>query len=327
MLSASRTMAIHEHVFGDERPFPQCHASTLVPLPHGGFLAAWFAGTGEGHPDVAIWGSTRAAEGWSPPRRLAKVRDEPHWNPVLFTTGPSAIRLHFKVGSSIPRWETWSTESDDEGRTWSPARELVPGDRGGRGAVKNKPIALSDGTWLAPASLETEAHWDVFVDRSEDGGRSWQASARIPLDHARFVGRGVIQPALWESEPGRVHMLMRSTCGSICRSNSADGGRSWSPIQKTRLPNNNSGLDLVRLDSGTLALVCNPVSGDWAARTPLSVFLSVDNGETWPRRLDLETGAGEYSYPAVVAAGDEIAVTYTWRRQRIAFWRGNAAEI
>ena len=122
-------------------------------------------------------------------------------------------------------------------------------------------------------------------------------------------------------------MLMRSTCGSICRSDSEDDGRSWSPIRKTGFPNNNSGLDLVRLEGDTLALVCNPVSGDWAARTPLSIFLSLDNGETWPRRLDLETGAGEYSYPAVVASGEEIAVTYSWRRQRIAFWRGNAAEI
>ena len=43
----------------------------------------------------------------------------------------------------------------------------MPGDRGGRGPVKNKVIVLSDGTWLAGASLEPDA-WDVFVDRSGD---------------------------------------------------------------------------------------------------------------------------------------------------------------
>jgi predicted neuraminidase len=320
-------MAVHEHVFGDDRGFAQCHASTLLPLPGGRILAAWFGGTGEGQPDVAIWSATRGRGGWSPPVRLAKVRNEAHWNPVLFATAPESLHLHFKVGSAIASWETWCADSEDGGRTWSRPRELVPGDRGGRGAVKNKPIALADGTWLAPASLESDERWDVFVDRSEDGGRTWHAGDLVPLDHERFPGLGVIQPSLWESEPGHVHMLVRSTCGSICRSDSEDGGRSWSPIRRTDLPNNNSGLDLVRLGDGVLALACNPVAGDWAPRTPLSLLLSFDNGATWPRRLDLESGAGEYSYPAVVAAGEDLAVTYTWRRQRIAFWRGSRSEI
>ena len=83
-----------EHLFGEERPFAQCHAPTLVRLGEGRFLAAWFAGTREGHPDVGIWsavrdtppaGRDRAAPGagWSPPRRIARVRESPHWNPVL----------------------------------------------------------------------------------------------------------------------------------------------------------------------------------------------------------------------------------------------------
>jgi predicted neuraminidase len=320
-------MAIHEHLFGDDRPFAQCHASTLVMLPDHGVLAAWFGGTHEGHPDVGIWCAERGRRGWSPPRRLAKVRDDPHWNPVLFGAPESSIRLHFKVGMEIARWETWTAVSEDRGRSWSQPRELVPGDRGGRGAVRNKPIRLADGTWLAPASIETPSRWDVFVDRSEDDGRTWLAGTLVPLDRSDFPGRGVIQPSLWESRPGHVHMLMRSTCGWICRSDSRDGGRSWTPVRRTDLPNNNSGLDLVRLQDGALALVYNPVAGDWAARTPLSIALSFDDGRTWPRRLDLETGPGEYSYPAIVGFGDEIAVTYTWRRERIAFWRGTLDEI
>jgi predicted neuraminidase len=35
--------------------FPSCHAATLVELSDGQLLAAWFAGTHEGHPDVGIW--------------------------------------------------------------------------------------------------------------------------------------------------------------------------------------------------------------------------------------------------------------------------------
>src|SRR5690606_35066739 len=152
-------------------------------------------------------------------------------NPALFAAPDGRVHLYFKVGRRIPGWSTWTLTSGDQGATWSEPRALVPDDLGGRGPVKNKPILLSDGTWLAGASLETEeGRWDVFVDRSEDGGQTWQASDLIPLDRNRCAGKGVIQPTLWESTPGHVHMLMRSTCGVICRSDSGDGGRTWSPI-------------------------------------------------------------------------------------------------
>ena len=288
-------------------------------------LAVWFGGSREGRDDVAIWGAERCRTRWSVPRRLAKVRNCAHWNPVLFADPEGRVHLYFKVGRKIPEWETWTMTSEDEGAIWTEPRELVPGDRGGRGPVKNKPIRLSDGTWLAGASLEGDGVWNVFVDRSEDGGGAWGATDVIPLDRGDFQGRGVIQPTLWESEPGRVHMLMRSTCGFICRSDSEDNGRTWSEIRKTDLPNNNSGLDLVRLEDGTLCLVCNPVSA--RVRTPLSILLSFDNGHTWPRRLDLETDSGEYSYPAVIATPVGMAVTYTWKRRRIAFWMGSVERI
>ena len=42
----------------EERPTPQCHASTLVEGDQG-LVAAWFGGTREKHPDVGIWVSRR----------------------------------------------------------------------------------------------------------------------------------------------------------------------------------------------------------------------------------------------------------------------------
>ena len=316
---------VHEHLFADDRPFAQCHASTLVQLPNNRFLAAWFGGTHEKHPDVGIWGAERREGRWSPPRLLAKVRQSPHWNPVLFADPAGRVHLFFKVGDEIPQWETWVITSEDGGQSWSAPRELAPGNRGGRGPVKNKPILLSNGDWLAPASVETAEDWDVFVDRSMDGGITWQAGAL--LDRSAVAGLGVIQPALWESEPGRVHMLMRSTAGAVFRGDSTDDGQTWCPVYPTALPNNNSGLDLARLHDGTLALVYNPVAGNWAARTPLRLALSFDNGRTWPRALDIETEPGEYSYPAIIPTAVGMAITYTWRRERIACWMGSIEQV
>ncbi|MBJ21307.1 MAG: exo-alpha-sialidase [bacterium] len=331
--AATRPRLDIEHLFGDQRPFSQCHATTLVALEGGGLLAAWFAGTREGHDDVAIWAArrnpapTEAGGGsflntrWSEPTRIAKVSDEPHWNPVLFALSPGGrdLVLHFKVGRRIRRWTTWSQRSRDGGQTWQEARPLVPGDRGGRGAVRNKPIRLASGDWLAGASIERWRRWDAFFDRSASGEEDWTATQLVEIDRREFVGKGLIQPTLWESRPGCVHALFRSTDGRVHRADSNDDGLTWSRAYAIALPNNNSGLDLARLPDGTLALACNPVQGNWAARTPLCVLLSRDNGQSWPGQIDVETAPGEFSYPAIIAHGNDLALSYTWNRRRIAF--------
>ncbi|NLV90820.1 MAG: exo-alpha-sialidase [Firmicutes bacterium] len=322
------TIRQREFIFTDERPFASCHASTLVVLPNQEILAAWFGGSEEGADDVAIWCSRRSQGKWSPPICIADEEGLPHWNPVLFSAPDGRIFLFYKVGKQIPSWQTRVMISEDQGETWSAPRELVPGDRGGRGPVKNKPIVAFDGTWLAPASIEGD-RWDAFVDRSRDQGATWQQSSLVPLarpgtgetaeDQPLVTGKGVIQPTLWQSQPGRVHMLLRSTEGRIFRSDSNDNGQSWSRAYPIDMPNNNSGIDLAQTPQGYLALAYNPVGENWGARTPLVVAGSSDNGITWPAMITLEEDEGEFSYPAIVATQDGIYLTYTWNRTRIAF--------
>jgi len=308
-------------VFGDDRPFKECHASTLVSLDDGNFLVAWFGGTKEKDPDVAIWMSKGKPGNWSAPRQIMKIRQDAHWNPVLFKDEKGTVYLYFKVGKEIPVWETWVTHSTDGGVNWSQPEELVTGDKGGRGPVRNKPVILSDGSWIAGASHE-EGLWEVFIDRSEDNGKTWQATPYIALDRNGFTGKGVIQPTLWESAPGKVHLLVRSTNGKIYRSDSDDYGKTWRAFYATDMPNNNSGIDLVKLADGTLVLAYNPVSGNWASRSALNLAVSYDNGLTWPQQFVVENDAdtrAEYSYPAIIANGNCVTLTYTWKRQRIAF--------
>ncbi|NCO96291.1 MAG: neuraminidase (sialidase), partial [Armatimonadetes bacterium] len=131
---------LHEHAFGDDRPFASCHASTLVELASGETLVAYFAGTHEKNPDVGIWHSRRTPAGWEPPRKVADFGGIAHWNPALFQAPDGRLWLFYKVGHVIPEWQTHVVTSADEGRTWTDPRELVPGDVGGRGPVKNKPI-------------------------------------------------------------------------------------------------------------------------------------------------------------------------------------------
>ena len=309
----------------------QVHASTLLPLKEAGeYLVCWFQGTKESADDVSIWGSRRTGGAWEKPRKIAKVRETAHWNPVLMRGGDGRIVLYFKVGKTIEVWQTYFTESRDEGATWSNPMELVPGDvSGGRGPVKNKCLRLKSGRLLAPASRE-RGPWRAFIDISDDDGMTWRAAPEMKVPDLKLgTGRpfGVIQPTLWQSECG-VHAFLRSNAGRIYRSDSTDDGETWSEVRDTGLPNNNSGIDLVRASDGRLFMAMNVSDVDWGPRTRLELRVSDDDGSTWkPFRtlIDRKPGTSawdgdEYSYPAIVEPSPgKLAVTYTFNRKTIRF--------
>ena len=133
---------IREHLFADDRPFAQCHASTLVQLKNGSFLAAWFGGTREGQADVGIWRAERRRGRWSAPRCLAKVRDCAHWNPVLHASDDGCVYLFFKVGEQIANWENLGGGIDRRGPNLDQAAGTSAGrPRRARASQKQAPRA------------------------------------------------------------------------------------------------------------------------------------------------------------------------------------------
>lgn len=304
-----------EFIYDPHSPvrIPSCHAASLIKTD-GGILAAWFGGTHEGHDDVQIYVSHRSdADGtWLAPQCVSAAEAVPHWNPVLYDNGEE-ILLFYKRGKRIPYWETMVSISRDGGTTWSVPHRLCAEDDGGRGPVKNKPIRLSNGDLLAPASFE-QGPWRCFCDISHDNGSTWEKTGFIPVPSENTE---VIQPTLWEDMRG-VHMLVRSKNGKIFRSDSTDLGGTWCTLYDSGLPNNNSGLDLVKIDERRIILCCNPVT---EGRTPLSLLESTDGGNTFVHVMDLETQPGEYSYPAVITDGRFLYGCYTWRREKMVFFQ------
>jgi predicted neuraminidase len=307
---------IYEHA-----PFASCHGSTIVETQPGQFMAAWFGGTREGAPDVAIW-LARYSGQWSTPEKVAEEKGQPCWNPVLFRDRRSGeVTLFFKAGPSPQTWSGFYRRSVDGGATFGEPY-IMPA--GLLGPIKNKPVQLADGTILAPTSVESFKAWACWVERSADGGRTW--SKQGPIAHPQFPF-GVIQPSVLMRGDGSLFLLMRSTkqIGQICTSESRDAGLTWSPAQPIEsLPNPNSGIDAVTLADGRHLLVYNPTH---QGRTPLVVATSVD-GKTWKQALTLETEPGEYSYPAIIQASDgAVHIVYTWRRQKIRHWRLELKEL
>ena len=72
----------------DNKPTPQCHASTIAETK-AGLVSAWFAGTREKHADVGIRISRQVDGKWTKPVEVAdgsegQDKKYPCWNPVLF---------------------------------------------------------------------------------------------------------------------------------------------------------------------------------------------------------------------------------------------------
>ncbi|MGN1451733.1 MAG: exo-alpha-sialidase [Eubacteriales bacterium] len=330
----------HITALGQE-PFEQVHASTVAVCGDGSVAAAWFGGTREGHEDVRIWFSKRMADGrWRRPVALSEENMRTDWNPALLAQG-DRLTLYYKEGRDTKTWQTFVRVSEDNGETWGDIRMLVPGDTFGRGPVKNKPVVLSNGDILAGASIEDSlARWDLFVDISEDNGKTWTKTEAIPFlrpysskviasrEELEKGANGLIQPTIWENpaHDGRVSMFARSSFAFVYRSDSENFGRTWSTAHPTGIPNNNSGLDAVMTDGGTLALIYNPVGLNWGPRSPLALSLSENNGESFTETELLETVPGEFSYPAITAVGNRLYMTYTWNRRVVAFVEAEITE-
>jgi predicted neuraminidase len=296
----------------DDPPTPSCHASTIVEARRG-LLAAWFGGTDEGEPDVAIYLARLVDKHWSKPVKVIDGLQEdgqryPCWNPVLFRPKDGPILLFAKVGPSPSKWWGVLTTSVDDGLTWSKPRRLPEGILG---PIKNKPISLPDGALLCPSSHEDpKLGWRVFLERTPDLGQTWEKVG--PVNDGIQIA--AIQPSILTHPGSKLQILCRTRQGKLAESWSTDLGKTWAPMTLTSLPNPNAGTDALTLVDGRQLLVSNPVDH---GRTPLTVALSVD-GKAWRTVLTLEDQPGEYSYPAVIQSTDGlIHVTYTWKRLRI----------
>ena len=110
---------------------------------------------------------------------------------------------------------------------------------------------MSNGEWLCGSSLEPD--WISLMEIYSPEQDRW-IERNILKASGSSINNGIIQPTVWESEPGRVHTLMRSSMCRLFRADSADYGRTWNMPYAIELPSNNSGIDLARLPGGELVL-------------------------------------------------------------------------
>jgi predicted neuraminidase len=309
----------------DTAPFPSCHASTIEDTATG-LVAAWFGGQEEKAPDVGIWVSRRVDEKWTPPVEVANGVQtngtrHPCWNPVLFQPAKGPLLLFYKVGPDPRTWWGELRTSADGGRTWSESRRLPEGILG---PIKNKPVQLPNGDLLCPSSTESvdRDEWRVHFERTPDLGRTWSTVVPAPAPDGRELN--AIQPSILFHGGNVLQAVGRTREKAVFQTWSRDGGRTWSPVVPTEVPNPSAGTDAVTLKDGRHLLIYNPVT---RGRTPLSIAVSQD-GKIWQPALVLEKEPGEYSYPAIIQGRDGIIhVTYTWKREKIRYVKIDPTEL
>ncbi|MEA2062145.1 MAG: sialidase family protein, partial [Gemmatimonadota bacterium] len=287
-------------------------------------VAAWFGGTREGHRDVGIWLSRRVDKHWTASVLVADgvvstEKRHPCWNPVLFEPDGGPLMLFYKVGPTPRQWWGMLMRSEDDGKRWSKPERLPEGIWG---PSKNKPIQLTGGMILCPTTIvcptsSEVSGWEVHLQLTSDLGQTWESVGPVN-DREQFEA---IQPAILKHADSRLQILCRSRQGCITQSWSSDGGKTWSEMVRTILPNPNSGIDAVTLKDGSQLLVYNHTTmtteGRNGPRSPLNVAVSHD-GKNWRAALVLENEPGRFSYPAVIQTSDGMVhATYTYQRRTI----------
>jgi predicted neuraminidase len=287
---------------------PSSHASTVYEMPDSSILCAWYSGSSEAAPDVAVYASRLTQGVWSKPVIIADTPDKPEGNPVLYTNDQDKVFLYFVTIHGLG-WN-WAKikyrVSNDNGETWGPVIML----RDKRGwMIRNHPVKLSDGRLLMP--FYSENKWCSEFMVSENNGEDW--------DHISEVCSrpGNIQASVVELGNNELYATMRTGARGkqLWQTRSYDGGKTWSKAEQTNIPNPNSGTDMIKLDTGEILLAFNNSKKN---RTPLSLALSSDGGHSWGTLKNIEDGPGEYSYPSLCQSKDgAIHLTYTYQRKTI----------
>ncbi len=248
------------------------HGSSIVILPNGDILAAWFQGSGERKADdVRILGSRlkKGSKNWESPFLMAVTRDIPDCNPVLFLNSESKLFLVW-VAVQANRWEfsilkyRTSTNYNNSGAPvweWQDNILLKPGNEfAGEVAAKFRDLPEHHAGWAEYAP----AYDGMIIEAARDPKKrsiGWMTRIK-PL----VLESGKILLPLYSDGYNFSLIAISDDKGDTWRPSLPIVGRG--PIQPALIQNQNGDITAFMRDSG-----------DPPARVHTSI--SIDQGETW----------------------------------------------
>lgn len=287
---------------------------SLAVAPNGRLWAAWYAGKtpSEDHNNyVVIATSGDRGVTWAERKVVDPDGEGPvrAFDPELWID-PSGRLWSFWAqsighdGTIAGVWAMTNDEPDREDTVWSAPRRL------GDGVMMCKPLVLSTGEWLMPASTWRETDNSARVMFSTDRGETWslRGACHVPREVRSYDEHMVL-----EKTDGSLWMLVRTAYG-IGESLSFDRGRTWSGLQSGSIRHTSSRFFIRRLPSGNLLFVKHGPIREATGRSHLTAYLSEDDGGSWSPGLLLDEREG-VSYPDGQQARDgTIYVIYDHSR-------------
>ncbi len=248
------------------------HGSSIVMLPNGDLLAAWFQGSGErSADDVRVMGARlkKGVKTWSAPFLMADTKGIPDCNPVLFLNRKGKLFL-FWVAVIANKWEDgilrFRTSVDYSGNgapvwNWQDNIFLKPDENFAKEVEKKlKELPESEAGWAGYAPL----YDNMIKDASKD----------LLKRSLGWMGR--IHPITLQS--GRILLpLYNDGFNFSIMAISDDDGDSWrpslpivgrGPIQPALAVKRNGNIVAYMRDSGD-------------SPTRVQISSSEDNGESW----------------------------------------------
>jgi predicted neuraminidase len=306
-------------IYRGTEPNHMCCEAILREMPNGEWVTfVQSGGYTEPHidNDVYLCRSKDRGETWSAPERLFDIPGKATYQTeAMVYNGEIWLFVTVHNGKFLD-WEHYYCISRDSAYTWG---ELIPVPHlPERTFIRNLYIK-ANGELVLPfqhyhisddelAALKDQ---DTFIMRSSaikpengvlissDEGKTWTCHGGIKIDVPNWIWA---ENNVVELSDGRMVMLIRADRTSVLyRSDSADGGRTWSAPYPTDIPNAGAKIRILKLSDGRIAMIHNPApfrpEKGMSSRNPLSLWISNDDLETWYKKRDLVTFPGWLSYP------------------------------
>jgi predicted neuraminidase len=309
-----------QRVIGPEFAARYKHPATITELNNGDLYIAYYGGEGEYKGDTAVYGMrlVKGSTKWETPQIIADTPNRSEGNAAVWQ-GPDGLVWLFYVNNYGPTWSHARVKykiSKDGAQTWSDS-DMLSFEQGSM--CRSAPIVLNDGDYLLPMYHETGEDREMtaadtcsYFLRYSPETKEWTPTNRIYCD----VGNLQAQPVQIDDDYLVAYMRRGGAfgpdpTGCLYRSESRDGGRTWSRAERTEFPNPNSACDFIKLKNGHLVLVYN--DNNEGERMPLTVAISTDNDKSYPHRRNVVNQPGDTAaYPTAIQSHDgKIHVVYT----------------